>query len=752
MQSKLEDVLREKEGELKLYQRFLNLRSFCQDRILPATNIPLQGHTEAIKDLAEQLIPDPRTRTEEMFSGEIFVMLCLLYLHDVGVVSSYDWPGNDEIFERTDKWTKTLIINRDIALRLDIPESAIEIVNSLIFYTTVKRVPTEWEIREDTRRAIIRNTLALEQVFSFAHLLWDIFSPDSGYLPLRRFEHPNLRLRCGVSSVTVDSREGCLFIKCSPEIPYQGHLLEMVQGYVERAFKKFKDALNGKLGFQYKSIVWDIGDTSPEGLGVARPPLLPFYSVRHIPDRWDETSLVLDTLFKNGHVVVTGRAGCGKTTLVECFLLPQLTKIFANVFRSEIWQRPVGELREAVGAATDDKQVSADMVSVCNKLRQKGPCFFILDCCERLQNVEEGEQEKLKRFVDFCLDSDDLYLIVIGDRENFFDWYQPFNRMNFSAIFQLKHGGGRDNPLAYYPVSEELLRQAIDDILKKCGNKGELREVVAVLAGGPSNSLPRCTLADVRSETGLPLIRIVDHITELKGKGIVVEHRSFDSTYYTLKTRHLIEPLREYLNLSELDEKRAIRTSIVEAMNEGRWLSHEMLEAVDRRMSELFFDGEEMAFVLASAIHHGLPFDAMFVKLERYVRPGLNLRGDTIAGLLKEPDVQKRKAAVRLLSLIRDDRMVNELLSHLEREEDYAIKGLILETLAGMGKKKTLVALVRTISNVDDRHWKLQAVNLLAGADPSVARDALLILAEIERDPDILEAIENVFSKLEESL
>lgn len=750
MQSKLEDVLRDKEGELKLYQRFLNLKSYCQERIFSSADTPLQRHVEAVKDLAEQLIPEPLTRTQEMFSGEIFVMLCLLYLHDAGVAVSYDWSGNNEIFERIDKPTKTLIINRDIAERLDIPISAIELINSLIFYTTIKRVPTEWEIREESRRAIVRNTVALESVFSFAHLLWDIFSPDSGNLSLRRFQHPNLRLHCGASSVVADSREGLLFIKCSPEIPYQTHLLEMVKGYVEGGFKKFKAAVNGKLGFQYRAIVWEIDDVPPERPGAPDPEPSVFCSALNMPDRWEEANRVLDTLFKNGRTIITGQAGCGKTTLMESFLLPQLRKISANVFRSEVWERPVGELREAVAAATDDKQASFDMVSVCNRLRATGPCFIILDCCERLQNVEEGEREKLKRFVDFCLEGDGFYLILIGDKEDFFDWYRPFSRISLSAIFEVQPDERRHALFASDPESQELLRETIDGILKRSGNKSELREVVGALTAGVSN-VARCTLADIRSETGLPLIRIIGYLNELRGKGIVGEHRSFDSTYYTIKSRHLIEPLREYLKLADLDEKRGIRTAITNARKEGAWLSPEMLDALEHRKEKLVFEGEDLAFVLASAIFQGRsPYD-LIAKLDKDMR-GLNMRGDAIVSLLNEGDVEKRKAAVRLLSRVRDDQMVNELLFHLKKEEDYTVKGLILETLVGMGKKKTLVALVRTLSDVDDRQWKLQSIDILAAADPSTARDALLILAETEKDQQILDAIERAFSTLEESL
>lgn len=754
MQAALEDVLKEKEGELKLYQRFLNLRAFCEEEIFPSTDVPLRRHIEGIKDFIEQLIPDPRERAQEMFSGEIFVLLCLLYLHDVGAVTSYEWNGNDDILNNSDKSTKTLLINKDLATRLDIPESAIEIVNSLIFYPTIKRIPTEWEIREGSGRAIIRNARMLEHIFSFSHLVCDIFPPDLNSVSLRRFEDPNLRLHCGTSCLSVDSREGFLFIKCLPEIPYQLHLLGMVRGYVESAFRKFREAVNGRLGFQYRSIVWETGEASVEELGFIQRPDLPlFYSPRHGPDRWGEAAVVLDTLFKSGHVIVTGPAGSGKTTLMESFVAPQLSKISKNVFWAEVWESPVSELRDVIALAIDDKQTgSSDMVSLCNKLGGTGPCFFVLDCCERLQSVEEGEKEKLKRFVDFCLGTANLYLIILGDKEAFFEWYQPFKRISLSAVFEVRKAEGEERRLsASGVVSGDLLRETIDDILKASGNKGELREVVASLVGGESGNLVRCSAADIRSDTGLPLIKIVDYLAALREKGIIKEHRSFDSTRYALSSRHLVEPLREYLKLSEFDEKREIRAAVGRARREDAWISPETLDAVERWAERLAFPGEEMGLVLASQIHHGRSPEVLLDKFENSARLGL-IRGDMIVRLLGEEDVDKRKSGVRLLSRIRDDHMVNELLSHLKREEDRAVKGLILETLINMGKKKTLVALMRTLSDMDDRQWKIQVIGLLANSDPFISRDALLILAEAEKDPETLDAIEKAFSKLEESL
>ena len=41
MKAKLEDVLKEKERELKLHQRFLNLKTFCEEKIFPGLDLPL---------------------------------------------------------------------------------------------------------------------------------------------------------------------------------------------------------------------------------------------------------------------------------------------------------------------------------------------------------------------------------------------------------------------------------------------------------------------------------------------------------------------------------------------------------------------------------------------------------------------------------------------------------------------------------------------------------------------------------------
>ena len=189
MQSRLEDVLREKERELKLYEKFMGLVRLVEDEVFPFSSVPLHAHIEALKGFVENLIPEPKDRRGEMFSGELFILLCTLYFHDMGAATGYGWCSSREIVRAMDASARTLILNNEIAKRLDIPENAMELVNSLIF--SVKKIPIEWEITEDTRKAIVRNAPMLGAIFDFAHLLWDISSVDSSHAILRRQQHPD---------------------------------------------------------------------------------------------------------------------------------------------------------------------------------------------------------------------------------------------------------------------------------------------------------------------------------------------------------------------------------------------------------------------------------------------------------------------------------------------------------------------------------------------------------------------------------
>ena len=221
MKAKLEDVLKEKERELKLHQRFLNLKTFCEEKIFPGIDLPLQHHIETIKGLIERIIPDPKDRTEEMFSGEIFALLGTIYLHDVKYVKNFEWSVNREILSAIDGDGKEIFMNYEIGKRLDIPDSAIEIINYLGFSNIVKKIPVEWEIVDNGAKAIIRNTKTFEHIFNFAHLLVDLFYSDLRSLPLKRYKDPQIILRPDEATIDIDSREGIIAIKYNIKFPYE---------------------------------------------------------------------------------------------------------------------------------------------------------------------------------------------------------------------------------------------------------------------------------------------------------------------------------------------------------------------------------------------------------------------------------------------------------------------------------------------------------------------------------------------------
>ena len=190
MQTRLEDVLGEKEKELKLYQRFLDLKGLCEEEIFPSVNLPLKEHVESLKSLIERIIPDPRDRKEELFSGEIFALLGTVYLHDAGVVRNCRWFENDWMFSALDSNHKRLLVSGWIGREIGIPDRAMEFINYLGFSNIVKKLPVEWVIAEGGRKAIIRNTKVIEHLFNFSHFLLDALHAELDQPGLRRYTHP----------------------------------------------------------------------------------------------------------------------------------------------------------------------------------------------------------------------------------------------------------------------------------------------------------------------------------------------------------------------------------------------------------------------------------------------------------------------------------------------------------------------------------------------------------------------------------
>ena len=494
---------RKRKENLNSYQRFLDLRVFCEEKIFPKVNLPLKDHTDALKGIIEKILPDPKDRTEELFSGEIFVLLCAIYLHDTGFIKHFEWSRNREILNSHVVHHKQLLLNFEIARLLNIPPSAMEIVNALIFAHEVRKVPMEWEIDDNGKKAIIRNTKILENVLNFSHTLLDLFFSDLRHCELRRDATKDIILRPEDARVDIDAREGHIHIGYAPRFPYELHALRKAKERVEDIYALFKEQVNGRLGFQYSSITWDISNDFTYSRDYFELPKFSPYNEFETPpfNRWEEISGLLDKLFLSRRAIVVGEVGTGKSTILQSFLVPQLSAMSQNVFYCELWKTPVSEIRYIISKQHGHLEYSGlDIASICKHLADEGPCFFIIDSCEKLIGIDEGEREKFERFVSFCMEQINIYLVMAGDKETFFDWYGPFGKITMSSLFEirpmksLQHLKAQDEGRAFFDMNERYkpiecelfeanlnIEKILTDIMGKMKNNRDFRTFVAII-------------------------------------------------------------------------------------------------------------------------------------------------------------------------------------------------------------------------------------------------------------------------------
>ena len=459
---------------------------------------------------------------------------------------------------------------------------------------------------------------------------------------------------------------------CRPRIPYQVHVLDRIREYVETLFNRFRNAVNGRLGFQYRQIVWDIADC-PDLPG--HFPFTVFQGLPHL--RWEEASRLLDTLFRHRHVIVVGNGAAGKTTMMASFVVPQLRHISPNVFYAEIWDHPVHEMREAIEkAGLIPPGGAVDIISICKKLLTGGPCFFIIDGCERLKTVDPDEWEKLERFVGFCLEHENAYLAVLGDKEEFFSWYEPFKGMSLSAVFEVGPVDRPDAALLPRPeeaLSLEIVKEKVDEALRAAADRNELRETVSLLAGNGAKTLRRFSLEEIHFETRIPKERISLYLSLLEEKGIARRQDASATAFWTLSSRQLKEHLYQYLGLDEFARKREMREVLRAAGEEGRFLDAEHLDMIEDLQHGMMFTKKEMGLILGSMVFHGRDWTPLLDKAENEVR-GFDF--EPVLPLLARDEAEIREAALRLLARARDDALVNPLLAHLRRETVARAAGL----------------------------------------------------------------------------
>jgi hypothetical protein len=754
MKAKLEDVLKEKERELKLYERFLNLKTFCEEKIFPGINLPLQRHIETIKGLIERIIPDAKDRTEEMFSGEIFALLGTLYLHDIKYVKNFEWSVNREILTAIDGVGKDIFMNYEIGKKLDIPDSAIEIINYLGFSNIVKKMPVDWEIIDNNAKAIIRNIKTFEHIFNFAHLLIDFFYSDLRSLPLKRYKDPQIILRPNEAIIDIDSREGLITIQYGIKFPYELHTLESAKRYINNMFTRFKNNVNGRLGFQYKEIVWNITSDFSYNRDIFEVSKFSPYNEFEDPpfERWDEADRILDTLFDFGYAVVVGDLSTGKTTVLKSFIMPQLLAMNSNVFYCEAWSHPTSEIRDVINSKMNLSGLAdLDVISLCKKLAEKAPCFFVIDSMEKLIDIDAAEREKLERFFDFCRGEREIYLIICGDKETFFEWYPMFHEINTGAICQLESVAiekTRDR-LQHKRIKGELLQtdrnleKILEDILSDMKDLYGLRSMMAFILDSHEKAIRRYTIDDIYYETLLPDETIAAFITALKEKDILKETESQGNIYYSLTSRYLREPLYNVLKLDDFDTRQKVRNVLKNSIFNETFLENESLILIDTWKDNMIFKKDEMGLILGSLIAHGKEHRYFFEKAKK---DGKGIDIQPILKLIYEQDVDTRAKAIQLLIDIQDKDMINPLLLHLKEEADSGIRNLVVKGIGLTGKKKAIIAIINTLREIGDTQLRMEVIEFFDSLLGDNSRQMLIDIRETEEDQSIVKRINQLLS------
>ncbi len=440
MNAGLEDVLREKERELKLHQRFLNLKAFCEGKIFTQSTLSLQQHITDLKQLIEKLIPEPKERSEEMFSGEIFSLLGAVYLHDSGQMSSFEWDVNGGILNTVEGGCRDIFMNFAIGRQLGIPSSAIEIINYLLYSHSAKRLPVEWAIKDGSARAIVRSPAVIAHIFNFAHLLIDLFQSDLNSLPLKRYAYPQIVLDKNRANISIDSTQGTIEIEYDAHLPYELHSVEMAKRHLSEMFRRFQEHVNGRMGFQYRKLDWRVNSSVvPEGnLSEEQSTAGKGFSGEGFAETCATANAILDKSFEHTYALVTGNEGDAARQLLESVVVPQLAGLHLTALYCELSTHPVQELREAICAHLDDSdRMNPDVISLCKKLIDTTPCVFIIDSMEKLAGLQLIEREKLERFLSFCLKQSNVFLILSGDKRSFSNWCTVLGSINTDAIQQL---------------------------------------------------------------------------------------------------------------------------------------------------------------------------------------------------------------------------------------------------------------------------------------------------------------------------
>jgi hypothetical protein len=86
----------------------------------------------------------------------------------------------------------------------------------------------------------------------------------------------------------------------------------------------------------------------------------------------------------------------------------------------------------------------------------------------------------------------------------------------------------------------------------------------------------------------------------------------------------------------------------------------------------------------------------------------------------------------------------------LRKEREPALRGLLVDSFVAAGKRRAVVALMTTLSEIGDSAAKTRAIDRIYELPARRAREMLIRVADVEKDPETIDRIDGLLLKLEE--
>lgn len=118
---------------------------------------------------------------------------------------------------------------------------------------------------------------------------------------------------------------------------------------------------------------------------------------------------------------------------------------------------------------------------------------------------------------------------------------------------------------------------------------------------------------------------------------------------------------------------------------------------------------------------------------------------------LEGSDEGTRARTLDVLAALNDDVAVNTLLDRMNRETVPELRARMAETIAATGKRNAILALMNLILDPKDAALKHRVLEQVAALPGMTARELLLEMGDLERDPETIDRIDQLLAMVEET-